>query len=98
MSGGNQQKVVFARALAREPRVLVLIQPTSGVDVASKEVLLGCVRQVAAEGAAVVMISDEFDELELCDRVLVIRSGQLTREFERPFSSRQVLAEIEGVA
>ena len=98
LSGGNQQKVVFARALAREPRVLVLIQPTSGVDVASKEVLLGCVRQVAAEGAAVVMISDEFDELELCDRVLVIRSGRLTREFERPFSSRQIVAEIEGVA
>lgn len=98
LSGGNQQKVVFARALAREPRVLVLIQPTSGVDVASKEVLLNRVRQVAAEGAAVVMISDEFDELELCDRVLVIRSGRLTREFERPFSSRQIVAEIEGVA
>ena len=98
LSGGNQQKVVLARALAREPRVLVLIQPTSGVDVASKEVLLACVRQVAAEGAAVVMISDEFDELELCDRVLVIRSGRLTREFERPFSSREIVAEIEGVA
>jgi simple sugar transport system ATP-binding protein len=98
LSGGNQQKVVLARALARDPRVLVLIQPTSGVDVASKEVLLACVRQVAAEGAAIVMISDEFEELELCDRVLVIRSGRITREFERPFSSREIVAEIEGVA
>lgn len=97
LSGGNQQKVVLARALAREPRVLVLIQPTSGVDVASKETLLSCVRQVAAAGAAVVMISDELDELELCDRVLVIRSGHLTREFERPFSPRELVAEIEGV-
>lgn len=98
LSGGNQQKVVLARAIAREPRVLVLIHPTSGVDVASKEALLACVRDVASRGAAIVMISDEMDELDLCDRVVVIRSGCLTRGFLRPLSSREIVAEIEGVS
>jgi simple sugar transport system ATP-binding protein len=98
LSGGNQQKVVLARALAREPRVLVLIQPTSGVDVASKAALLGCIREVASSGAAIVMISDELDEFELCDRVLVIRAGRITRELVRPFSQREIVAEIEGVS
>jgi simple sugar transport system ATP-binding protein len=98
LSGGNQQKVVLARALAREPRILVLIQPTSGVDVASKAALLGCIQEVASRGAAIIMISDELDELDLCHRVLVIRSGRITRELVRPLSSRKIVAEIEGVS
>lgn len=97
LSGGNQQKVVLARALAREPRVLVLIQPTSGVDVASKVALLSCIREVVSQGAGVVMISDEIDELNLCDRVIVIRSGRVTRELVQPLSPAEIVAEIEGV-
>jgi simple sugar transport system ATP-binding protein len=96
LSGGNQQKVVLARALARDPKALVLINPTSGVDVASKAALFASIREVAWQGAAVLIISDELEELELCDRVLVIRSRRLTREFLPPFSDRDLVAEMEA--
>jgi simple sugar transport system ATP-binding protein len=96
LSGGNQQKVVLARALARDPRALVLINPTSGVDVASKAALFASIREVASQGAAVLIISDELEELELCDRVLVIRSHRLTREFLPPFAARDLIAEMEA--
>jgi simple sugar transport system ATP-binding protein len=96
LSGGNQQKVVLARALARDPTVLVLINPTSGVDVASKAALFTSIREVASQGAAVLIISDEIEELDLCDRVLVIRSHRLTREFLPPFSDRDLIAEMEA--
>jgi simple sugar transport system ATP-binding protein len=97
LSGGNQQKVVLARALARDPKALVLINPTSGVDVASKAALFASIRDVASRGAAVLVISDELEELALCDRVLVIRSHRLTREFLPPFSDRDLVAEMEGL-
>jgi simple sugar transport system ATP-binding protein len=98
LSGGNQQKVVLARALARQPKALVLINPTSGVDVASKAALFASIRDVASRGAAVLIISDELEELELCDRVLVIRSHRLTRELLPPFSDSDLVAEMEGLA
>ncbi len=97
LSGGNQQKVVLGRALARDPGGLVLINPTSGVDVASKAALFASIREAAKRGAAVLIISDELEELDLCDRVLVIRARRLTREFMPPFSGRELVAEMEGV-
>jgi simple sugar transport system ATP-binding protein len=96
LSGGNQQKVVLARALARDPKVLVLINPTSGVDVASKAALFASIAEVGKRGAAVVIISDEIEELELCDRVLVVRGRRLTREFHVPWVPREMVAEMEG--
>lgn len=98
LSGGNQQKVVFARALARDPAVLVLINPTSGVDVASKAALFDSIRAAAACGTAVLVISDELEELELCERVCVIRACRLTREFVAPWSEHDLVAEMEGIA
>jgi simple sugar transport system ATP-binding protein len=97
LSGGNQQKVVLARALARNPRVLVLINPTAGVDVASKAALFASIDAVAQRGTAVLMISDELEELEVCDRVLIIRSGRLAGEFSSPYSARALVAAMEGV-
>ena len=97
LSGGNQQKVVLARALARKPGVLVLTNPTSGVDVASKAALFESISEVARRGTAVIVISDELEELDLCDRVLVIRSQRVTREFVAPWSGGDVVAEMEGV-
>ena len=96
LSGGNQQKVVLGRALARKPAALVLINPTSGVDVASKAALFASISEVVRSGAAVVVISDELEELEFCDRVLVIRSRRLTREFRAPWSSGDLVSEMEG--
>ncbi|HTW29738.1 MAG TPA: sugar ABC transporter ATP-binding protein [Acetobacteraceae bacterium] len=97
LSGGNQQKAVMARALASEPQVLVLHYPTQGVDIASKEALFGIVERARAGGTAVLIISDELDELAVCDRVLVIFKGRLTREFTAGWDSEALVAAIEGI-
>jgi simple sugar transport system ATP-binding protein len=97
LSGGNQQKVVMARALAGDPKVLVLINPTAGVDVKSKESLLGVVDRVARAGTAVIVVSDELDDLRVCDRVLVMFHGQVAGQFGRDWSEQELVASIEGV-
>ncbi|NRN64145.1 ATPase component of ABC-type sugar transport system [Kibdelosporangium sp. 4NS15] len=97
LSGGNQQKVVMARALAGDPDVLVLINPTAGVDVKSKESLLGVVDRVARAGTAVIVVSDELDDLRVCDRVLVMFHGQVAAQFGRDWSEQELVASIEGV-
>src|SRR3984957_2932521 len=98
LSGGNQQKVVLAGALARNPGALVLINPTCGVDVASRITLFQAIIQVANCGAAVLLISDDLEELEICHRIWVLRSRHLTREFVPPWSARELVAEMEGIA
>ncbi|ALG11472.1 sugar ABC transporter ATP-binding protein [Kibdelosporangium phytohabitans] len=98
LSGGNQQKVVMARALASDPRVLVLINPTAGVDVKSKESLLGVVDRVARAGTAVIVVSDELDDLRVCDRVLVMFHGEVAHEFGRDWTEQDLVAAIEGVS
>ena len=76
LSGGNQQKVVIARALASDPRVLLLNDPTRGVDIGAKRDIYALLRELAASGMAIVVLSTEVDEhLELMDRVLVFRDG-----------------------
>lgn len=97
LSGGNQQKAVMARALASQPRVLVLLYPTQGVDIASKEALFAIVERARAGGAAVLVVSDELDELSVCDRVQVIFKGRLTAEFPAGWASEDLVAAIEGI-
>lgn len=78
LSGGNQQKVLLARALASNPDVLLLNDPTRGVDVATRRVLYEVFRELAVEGMALVVLSSEMEEvLRLCDRVLVFRDHAL---------------------
>ncbi|MFF7842271.1 sugar ABC transporter ATP-binding protein [Streptomyces ossamyceticus] len=98
LSGGNQQKVVVARALATDPRVLVAIRPTNGVDVKSKEFLLRRIREVADGGKAALIVSDELDDLRVCDRVVVMFHGRAVAEFDRGWTDEQVVAAMEGVA
>ena len=82
LSGGNQQKVLFARWLLRNPRVMILDEPTRGVDVAARAAIHRLINNLAAEGTAVLLISSEIEEvLGLAHRVLVIRRGSVTREF-----------------
>ncbi|WP_329310783.1 sugar ABC transporter ATP-binding protein [Streptomyces sp. NBC_01262] len=98
LSGGNQQKVVVARALAADPHVLVTIRPTNGVDVRSKEFLLARIRQVADEGRAALIISDELDDLRVCDRVVAMFHGRVVAEFGREWRDDQLVAAMEGVS
>jgi simple sugar transport system ATP-binding protein len=98
LSGGNQQKAVLARALASSPNLLVLINPTTGVDVASKAVIYDVIAQRQAEGAAVLLVTDELEEYERCDRVLVLFEGKVTRQFDGTWDQSELLAAIEGVS
>jgi len=98
LSGGNQQKVVMARALAVEPRLLVLINPTAGVDVKSKEALLAIVDEIRQGGTSVIIISDELDDLRPCDRVLVFFHGRITAEHAAGWNDHDLVASIEGVS
>ncbi|WP_330292723.1 sugar ABC transporter ATP-binding protein [Streptomyces sp. NBC_00576] len=97
LSGGNQQKVVMARALADDPKLLVLINPTAGVDVRSKEFLLGKVEETAQTGTGVLIASDELDDLRMCDRVLVMFQGRVTTEIARGWHDHDLVAAMEGV-
>ncbi|WP_407563874.1 sugar ABC transporter ATP-binding protein [Streptomyces sp. 184] len=97
LSGGNQQKVVIARALARDPGVLVAIKPTAGVDVKSKDALLGVVRRVAEGGSGAVIVSDELDDLRVCDRVLALFHGRVVAEFGGGWTDRELVAAMEGI-
>ena len=81
LSGGNQQKVLFARWLFRDPRVLILDEPTRGVDVAARAAIHRLINNLAAQGTAVLLISSEIEEvLGLAHRVLVMRRGSITVE------------------
>lgn len=85
LSGGNQQKVVIGRWVHAGSRVLLLDEPTRGVDVEAKAQIYAIIRQLAAEGRSVIFVSSEIEELPLvCDRVLVLRDGRLTDEFLSP--------------
>lgn len=97
LSGGNAQKVVMARALARDPRLLVLINPTAGVDVKSKESLLARVDSARQDGTTVLVVSDELDDLRRCDRVLVLFHGRVVAEHPAGFGDHELIASIEGV-
>jgi ABC-type sugar transport system ATPase subunit len=84
LSGGNQQKVVFAKWLATDPQVLILDEPTSGVDINAKRDMRELVKKLAAQGVGVLLISSELQELmELSDCILVMAVGRITRSLER---------------
>jgi simple sugar transport system ATP-binding protein len=99
LSGGNQQKVTVARALASDPLLIVAIAPTRGVDVASKELLLAELDRVTAEtGASLLLASDELDDLVICDRVVVLVRGEIFAEFTvPPFDREALIAATEGI-
>jgi simple sugar transport system ATP-binding protein len=97
LSGGNQQKVTFGRALASEPTVLVLAYPTAGVDIASKETLFEAIREARGRGLAVLVVSDEIDELRIADRVIVMFQGEVFREVAGGWDERELVSTMEGI-
>jgi ribose transport system ATP-binding protein len=94
LSGGNQQKVVLQKWLLAKPSIILLDEPTRGIDVSAKEEIHRLIDSLATTGAAVLMISSELEELlGLCDRILVMAAGRLTGEFQRKdFDRQRILA------
>ena len=90
LSGGNQQKVVLGRWLARRPKVLILDEPTRGIDVGAKAEIYRLIAELAAEGIALVVISSEMPELlGLADRMLVMAGGRIVAEMPREEASEE---------
>ena len=98
LSGGNQQKVVVGRALAPDPSVLVVVNPTVGVDVASKEALLDTLARTRDEGVAILLVSDDFEDLRVCTRLMVMVRGRIAAEFDQaPWDRQRLIAAVEGL-
>jgi ABC-type sugar transport system ATPase subunit len=90
LSGGNQQKVVLAKSLAREPSILLLDEPTRGIDVGAKSEIYRLIDDLAKEGKAILLISSELEEvLSMSDRILVMREGHITGEFKREEATQE---------
>ncbi|MDR0807739.1 MAG: YbhB/YbcL family Raf kinase inhibitor-like protein [Gemmobacter sp.] len=97
LSGGNQQKVLIARAFAEKPTVLVLNDPARGIDIGAKLDLYRNLREFAARGNAVVFLSSEIEEfLNLCSRVHVFRNGAISADFVPPFDGHVILNAMFG--
>ncbi|MFO1055681.1 MAG: sugar ABC transporter ATP-binding protein [Dongiaceae bacterium] len=93
LSGGNQQKVVLGKWLATEPKVLILDEPTRGIDVGAKAEIHRLMSELAQQGLAILMISSELTEvLGMSDRILVMREGRLAGEFPRAAASQEAIA------
>jgi putative multiple sugar transport system ATP-binding protein len=92
LSGGNQQKVVLSKWLFSDPKVLILDEPTRGVDVGAKFEIYSVINQAVADGKCVVMISSEMPELlGMCDRIYVMNEGQIVGEFSRETASQEAI-------
>lgn len=103
LSGGNQQKVVIAKWLATKPRIIILDEPTKGIDIGSKAAVHDFMSELAAQGLAVIMVSSEIPEvLGMSDRVIVMREGRIAAEFTgedmTPENLVRAAVGIEGAA
>jgi ABC-type sugar transport system ATPase subunit len=100
LSGGNQQKVVFAKLAASKPDLLILHEPTSGVDVRAKQDIFRIIDKLASDGVSVLIVSSEIRELiGICDRILVMYKGRIVEEFNRGdenLTPENILLAIEG--
>ena len=97
LSGGNQQKVVVGKALATEPRLLLLEEPTRGVDVGARSEIYDVIDELAKDGLGLVVSSSDTEELiGLCDRILVFRDGKVAHELHTPISYEEVVSYVTG--
>jgi ABC-type sugar transport system ATPase subunit len=99
LSGGNQQKVLIGRALAIEPRILLLDEPTRGVDIGAKQEIYAAIERLVAEGMAVMLISSDLEEiLRLSDRVVVLRRGRTAATLSRAEASETAIMRAAALA
>jgi len=95
LSGGNQQKVVLGKWLAQDPTVLLLDEPTRGIDVGAKAEIYSLMEALAKTGVAIVFVSSEMEEiLGMSDRTLVMHEGQLTGELQRSELSEEAVMQL----
>jgi ABC-type sugar transport system ATPase subunit len=95
LSGGNIQKVIIGRWLATQPKILILDQPTRGLDVGAKDEVKSIVRDLSEKNLSIIYLSMEVPEiLEVCDRVLVLREGRIIRELSPSETTRDELTAI----
>lgn len=98
LSGGNQQKVVLARWLRLTPQLLLLDEPTQGVDVGARQEIYHLIASSVSTGTAVIVVSSEFEELALlCDRVIVLAGGRMTTSFSRPIEEADLVSASIGL-
>jgi len=98
LSGGNMQKVLIARAMILRPKLLMLIEPTEGIDIGAKQEVKELILQAAKEGTAVIIVTSEIDDIiELCNRVIVIRDGKIRNIMEANEENRRAIIE-ESIA
>ena len=97
LSGGNQQKILFGRSVEVAPNILIVDEPTRGVDIAAKRAIHQILVEMARAGLSILFISSEIEEiLGVCDRVLVIYRGAIKAEFVPPFDQGDIVAEFFG--
>lgn len=94
LSGGNQQKVVVSKYVRTAPKLLILDEPTVGVDVGARGELYAIIRGLAEAGAAIVLISSDFEELAICDRVAVMREGRVTEIVDGALATKDHLTSL----
>jgi ABC-type sugar transport system ATPase subunit len=95
LSGGNQQKVVLGKWLATNPRILIMDEPTRGIDVGAKAEIHQLMRKLAGEGMAILMISSELPEvLGMSDRVLVMNGGRIIGEFDKDHATAEAVGTV----
>jgi simple sugar transport system ATP-binding protein len=95
LSGGNQQRVVLAKWISTEPKILILDEPTVGIDVAAKSSIHSIIKQLAAQGIGIILISDEIQEaLYNCHRIIVMRKGRIVSESQTSEMTEQKLYQI----
>ncbi|HMJ90124.1 MAG TPA: ATP-binding cassette domain-containing protein, partial [Candidatus Acidoferrum sp.] len=95
LSGGNQQKIVIGKWLAMKPRVLLLDEPTRGIDVGAKQEIYRLMEQLAADGVAILFVSSEMEEiLRMSDRALVMHQGRITGELQRDELSEEAVMNL----
>lgn len=94
LSGGNQQKVVISRVVATDPKLFILDEPTVGVDVGARQEIYSIISDLAHAGAGVIVVSSDFDELQICDRVVVFREGKVVASVEGSEATKATLTRL----